>query len=360
VFLSFAHPPAVVMLRDGVDGAWQSVEIPPEPTDRDPAIAATVRFEVNGPYMVTVVCEQSGSWRTWQVARTPEDSRSLTAPCDPPVREGAITGHMVHAGHVHVGAASVHSDVADWDVRLSAPLGVRDLIANTDAGMAVRRGLQLTGALALDKPIDVVKEGTALIALGFVVENAKLDETLAAAVEITTVNSTTGRIYEGPLASVKIASDAALIESDTQSVSLEATRAGARRTLRRPFQLGDDTVYTLPPTMGEPQWSLDGDRLSVDMPELPEVDNVLVSAAGSTGEGTQLASYELDLSSAYLRTVQPTTAVIDIDIPGYEPEWKIDFTKNYSRQLQTHSIRDAEVETSSITERVEHSSAGAK
>lgn len=120
IHITSARAPALVAFRDGFDAAWQLAPTP---------ASTSVDIEVNGPYTVTVVCDDADASLTWQVARTLDDDPDLVAPCDAPPARHEVTGHMMQAGIVSLGGVSDHSDTDDWDFHLSVPEGSYDLIA---------------------------------------------------------------------------------------------------------------------------------------------------------------------------------------------------------------------------------------
>jgi hypothetical protein len=345
--ITFDQAPALVMIREGVDGPWQP------PTMKSPTF---YEAEVSGPYVVTAVCEDptTGRVRTQQVARVPADTTTLTLSCatapSEPAIEHMITGHMVQAGLVQLGSSSAASDVADWDFQLSAPSGSYDLIAASAERLVVRRKLVVDGDLVVTSPIDVAAEGTALVGVAFTAPNATADETVAVSVDLATPTTPLpARLYLGPVATAKAARTADLQTADTQRVAMRATHGGALRELRRPFRIDDATEYALPEPLGGVQWTIEHGQLSTTWTALPPLDRLVMSASA---DGAHLTTHDLDMSPKFLAETGITHIAIDTDIPGYKPAWRIDATRAYTRELTaTQQVKDA-FATSSVTEAV--------
>lgn len=340
--------PSLVAFRDGLDASWQPA------TMKTPTI---FEAEVHGPYVVTVVCEDqtTGRSRTLQVAGTLDDAHKLTLSCDVPAMapsEHAITGHMVQAGHVQLGSSSDSSAKADWDFQLSAANGSYDLIATTAERIVVRREVEVKADLVV-APVDVAAEGTALVDVAFTAPNAAPDETLAVSVDLATpTTSLLARVYLGPAATAKAVRNSALIATDAQIVAVRATSGTKLRELRRPFRVDDDTAFTLPIAFGGVQWALEHGQLSTSWTALPPLDQLGMSAGSSAPDGTRVTKHDLQLSPLFLAETGITHIAIDTEIPGYKPEWRIDFTGSYTRELTGKHAAGAEVATSSVTEQV--------
>lgn len=350
--ITSGQPAALVTFRDGVDAPWQAA------TRKTPTL---FEAEVHGPYIVSVVCQNTlaaegpstESWDTWQAGRTLDDPPVYTA-CDAPATEHAITGTMVQAGTVRLEDSFDSSQADTWTFHVVAASGTHDLLATTADGFALRRAVNITADLVLTPPIDVVQEGAVLATVPFRIANPLPAETSRAVVFLeTSASELPATLYAGPINAVKVAPDAALQDLDRQSVSLRAQRGTSTRALRRAFHSGADTTYTLPPAFGDPQWAISGARAEVSWTLLPAVGNLSESVSGSGPGGTTAASYQLDMTDAFVAATAPTRAVIDTDIPGYLPAWRVDLTASYVRQLVVQRIMDGEVVSSSIDEQID-------
>jgi hypothetical protein len=341
--------PAFVVFRDGLDAPWQAATM---------AGPTFYTAEVHGPYMVTVVCEDpaTGRSRTLQVARTLDDVDTFTLSCDLPVmamKRSTVTGHMVQAGFVQLGSSSDSSDVADWDFQLSAADGLYDLVATTADRIRVQRGFEVKGDLEVSPPVDVAAEGEAFADVAFTAATATADETLAASVDFLTAKTPTPvRIYAGPAATAKAVRNITLIDTDTQRAAVRATSGTAVRELRRSFRIGDDTAYTLPPSLGGVQWVSENGQLSASWTTLPPLDQLDVSAMRFAADGSIAIKHDLAVTPAFLVATGTTHITIDTEIPDYKPAWRIDFAGAYTRDLTTEKTVKDERATSSVTEAV--------
>src|SRR5262245_32746758 len=85
----------------------------------------------------------------------------------------------------------------------------------------------------------------------------------------------TTTLYSGPPDAVQFLPEAGLIATDRQTVSLRASTATANgaslRAFRRPFRVGGNTSYTLPPPLGSPQWTVAGTQVAVSWTQLPVI-----------------------------------------------------------------------------------------
>jgi len=363
IHVTSALAPVLVAFQDGFNTDWQTANA-----------ATAVDVTVHGPYTVAVVCQGPDAWRTWQFSGTPDDDTTLTTPCATPPARHKVSGHVVRAGSVYLADASAQSAVDDWNFELSVPGGTYDLVATTeteqpaDHRIAVRRGIVVTGDLALSSAVDIDHEGMALASVTLRPDTplpAKTDETLQAVVALQTTGSLTpAQIYDGSADSVLVAPDAALTADDVQTATLEAVKSGSpagtfiARGLRSPFRFGDATTFTLPSGIDGGAWSMDNSRLSVALPQLPTLDVLQIVATGASGDGAKTASHEFDITSNYFDATDLARPTLDTAIPGFVPAWGIDFTKAYSRSLSsTHKV-DAGVEIAVSSESVDPSASG--
>jgi len=303
--------------------------------------------------MVTAVCDDTNpggtfhSWDTWQLGRTLDDSHD-NAVCNVATGAHAITGRMTQPGAVVLGAALRNSVTPGWSFALSAANGTYDLIASTCAGFVVQRGIVVGGDLAMTTPIDVAAHGTPYQTAAFTASNAAAGETLKAGTLLETgTNPQPAILYNGPAASVRFAPTAALRDTDLQTVSLRAITATAHgtalRALRRPFRAGGDTSYTLPAALGDPQWTVTATQAVVSWTQLSVIGNLFETLRGTVAGGAVPASAELDLSPSFVALTAPTRAVLDTDVPGFQPEWRVDVAGSYNRQLSVQRVANGEV-----------------
>ena len=345
ITIAFVDAPTLVAFRDGVEGAWQ------------PATMKTpTRFEakVHGPYVVAAMCEQpiSGDFSTWRAARTPDDEHEVTLDCVRPAQSRhTVSGHMVQAGRVQIYNGITTSPAADWDFNFSVLSGTLDLIAVTADRIALRRGIVVAGNVEVTPPIDVLQEGASLASVAFTVPNAEPAEVLITEVYLPTLSPAYPLyIYTGPIATAKVASDAALVASDVQSVRISATAGNGDRTLARPFRVGGNTAFTFPAPLGNVQWDHANGDIAVTWSSVPEFDTLLVHVIGVSPDS--VTNHGLELSRRFLAATGLTQMALDTDIPGYKLEWRIDFAGQYYRRLQATRETSGERTTSSVTESI--------
>jgi hypothetical protein len=361
VHVTSAQAPVLVAFRDGFDARWQLAT---------PGIAVDVT--VHRAYTVAVVCQEPDAWRTWQFSGYAQflNDTLVTTPCAAPPARHKVTGRVARAGAVTFADASAQSTVDDWSFELSVPAGTYDLIATTENGatqvdhrIAVRRGIVVTGDLALAGTVDVDTEGVALVPVALVPDAplpAESGESLRAVVALQTTHSPVpAPVSEGLAASALVAPQALLIADDVQTAALEAVEVDAKtgsvaaRGLRRSFRIGDATTFALPSGIAEAVWRVDASQPSVALPELPpKVDLLQVTATGTSGDGKS-ATYELDVSPTFLlATGGVADLTLDTVLPSYQAAWRIDFTRAYSLSAASSHKVDVGVEIASISKRV--------
>lgn len=336
----FDKPPVLVAFREGLDGAWQPAAM------KTPTL---FELEVHGPYVVAMVCEDPtrSLSQVVHVAQTPDDERSYMESCDYTPTLYAVTGRMLQAGRVQIGTGFSSSSTDDWQFNARTTGGTHNLMARTADRIVLRRGITVAGPVAITPPINVIQEGTALADAAFTATNATPTETLVASVHLDQPTNPFG-IYLGPIATAKVVPDALLAATDVQSVSIQATDGNALRALRRPFRVGGDPTYTLPAPLAV-QWEITSGTLSASWGSLSESDEIYVSAAGTSAPGKRPNHFML-LSPRFVAATGTTRATIDNDIPGFKPEWQIDFTREYLRQLLVQRSAGGVIETRSSTE----------
>lgn len=368
--------PLLIAYRDGFTDAqlkpvaWKTVT---------PSTMAT--FTVLGAYSVAVVCNPDASTvLTWQTLRTVGDDKTdkmpeitLDTPCQPPPTPSAITGTASGPGFVHVDADEKATtanaaftlnaldgtyDFVASDTTAKKALITRDFVVNgpTDAGAAANAStgaalVQITPSLSNPPPPPDAKDAK------------KNTETVTGQVEVLTKNNSTAaklfiadfnldpKANKDQLITLFALPDSALTKDDTQNVrfigtnpQIEDTNIKTTRTVTMPFKMGDDvtkgaTQLTLPGRLATlavvPGWGFDGNRLSVALPSLPALDDMTVATSGTSTDGAKTAVYEMHISASYFSATSLARPLLDTDITGFMPAWKIDFTKVYSREITT-------------------------
>jgi hypothetical protein len=324
-----ALAPELVAFRDGIEGPWQTA------TMKTPT---SFELVVHHPYVVAVVCREStvDPVTLSQIARSPEESHDVSVRCGSLDEPHRVTGHMVQVGQLTMGSTTTISKLPEWDFSFEAVPGSYDLVARTDTQIVVRRGITITSDdVALTPAVDLAQEGTAFAMVAFSAANAAADEAVSALAYVTNPTLTlSADLPEGPITAVKVAPASVLEPSDTQSVQIRASRGSMTRSLLRPFPSGGDTLYTLPPAIGDLQWKVEGGQLSASWTSLPDLDQLTMFTFGAAGGTAGQSFYELTASAQFLATTAVEQLGFDTGIPGFKAEWRIDFAGGYQRYLE--------------------------
>ena len=341
ITISSDKAPALVAFRDGLDADWQAATM---------KTATSYEAVVHGPYVVTVACEGAAELATTQIARTPDDEHAIAVSCEVAApATHAITGHMAEAGRIQMGAAHATSTTAGWDFNMAVPNGTYDLMALNDDKIVLRRGIEVSGDLALTPEINLSQDGKLLAEVAFTAPNAAATETLVASVDLDKPG-TPYSIYSGPIATVKAIPDTLLVAADPQTASVKASTAGGFRALRRPFRVGGKTEFTLPAPLTGVKWEQAEGKLALSWSAMPAFDSFVVGVTGEKNGKQQ--SQSLELSPRFVQETGIARTDVDTDIAGYKPEWKIDLAKEYSRELLVQKTSNGEVATISVSETV--------
>jgi hypothetical protein len=335
--------PSLIAYRDGA-GAWK----PAKTIDVD-----TFELDVHGPYIVTVACDDGvGNITTWQTASTPDDDRELFMSCasffDASV---ALTGTMLQAGSVTASFFTDSSSAANWAFDLPIEAGVPDVIAFDANRILGRRDLTVTGDTAITPALDLT-QGSTLVAAPLVATNAAATETVNASINITTKNATFVRLFRGAPAQTKVVPPGFLNLGERQSALVAASTGLGSRSIRRTFRAGDPTDFTLPASLGAVSYAQPGANLQITWSTLPEHDIVDIYVDAFSEDFTTYTFHYLEISAAYIVATGATTMTLDTEIPGYKPEWRVDYTKEYYRSVSAYDFRDGETATSSTSEGV--------
>jgi len=384
--------PLLVAYRDGFDTTANAV--PWTVVMKSPASPLTmVNFMAKTAYSIAVVCQvDANTVLTWESLRVVKDDISDTVkeptietPCKaaPPARRSA-SGTMVQPGFAHLDDADQQSTSPNWNVNLLVNDGKKvDLVATSDLAdpsmnkTLIRRDIMISGNTNLGT-IDVATSGAAQV----LVDKIALDsppsddpeestEKVSATVDITTKNNSgPARVshadYDLTKQSIKLFAlpSAALMEGDEQTVTFTGSdhpKPGitTTRSFTRPFKIGDDVatgmVATgLPSLISGQNWKLElvcppdlpptcadamkKTRLSVALPALPALDTISIETSGtSLTDPAKTAMYQIEITARYFGATALARPVLDTNLVGFKDEWKIDFTKEYSRQITTQN-----------------------
>lgn len=351
IHLTSGVAPLLVVFRDGLTAPWQPA-----------TIRTATRFDavVHGPYIITVVCSlpffDAGfdDLSTTQLAGTPSDPHDLSA-CEVPTSAHQVTGTMLQPGFVQLGDAGARSTAPNWSFQLTEPSGIFDLVATTTDAIATRRTQVINADVAIQPAIDMTVEGKPLGAISFTAPNADPAETTQVSVGLLTAHNPNipARIFLGALSPAKAAPDTALIATDVQSASVRGIDGPALRALRRPIRIGGNTAYTLPPPLGGVQYTVVNGQISVSWTSLPDLDFLQLFIGGNAAGGLTPVDYGLDMSASFVAALGTRHIAIDTAIEGFRPDWTVDFTQPYSRDLTAQKGTElGTLTTSELTELV--------
>ncbi|HEY0193491.1 MAG TPA: hypothetical protein VGC42_20380 [Kofleriaceae bacterium] len=361
------NAPLLVVFRDGPTAPWQAAT---------KLTANHYTATVHGPYQLGVVCEAMAEvapppWHldtfvTWQVARTLDDPRDLVPPCVNQDPYNGLTGKATAASLVQIGEMSTIADATGKYITYS-PLGSRDIIASTASKIAIARNVGIDyGYDSVIPAVDVAAQGKALTPVVLGIPNVRDGETVQAAVHVATATTDTSAVISlSPpatygenseavnTAGINVASPATLTEpGDVQTVTASATLGSSVRSLARAFRLYGDTELTLPPVLagGAFAYAAATQQVSAKWTALPEATALHLVLAGATTSPAAFSRQELHVSAAYLEAVNPTTAAVDLALPGYQAAWRIDMHQPYTRTLSAQLAHGDDVATSAVTE----------
>lgn len=328
IHLTALTPPGLVLFRDGVTADWQPATM---------ITPTTFEAMVTGPYVVAVGCDEDFGSVSRQFARTPDDSHDLDLLCGAAVGTSKVTGTMAQPGQIAFGPfGESFGGTMPWSFEFDVSDGDYALFAATDDQIAVRRHVAVHGDTVITPDVDVAAEGVALAPTAFTAPNATATETLSASVLAGPSDPTTDSIelYQGNIATAKVAPQSVLTTDDLQTVSIEATDQDMHRALQRPFGVGDDTAFTLPDRLGAVQWAIDNGQLGVSWADTRPGDDLFANTAGfGSDDPHHLRAYTLSATESFLVATKIMRLSFATDLPGYQDRWKIDFQSRYNRRI---------------------------
>ncbi len=317
--LTLKHPPLLVAYREAAEVEWK-------PAERvDPT---TFQFFARGPYWLTVVCRQS-EYHLWvqQIAQTPDD-RGSPAWCEHDKGPNRLTGRSIQAADIFVGNRHDYS----WETEpfeFWLPSGTYDVIAEEGGRMAIRRGIEVEGDTIINNPIDLMTEGALLLPTVFTVANPLPSERYAIFI---TLRSEYGYFWDtsSELDKVLVVPNSVLQPADVQSVTV----FGRGRRVRRKYREGDSTTFTLPDRLDPVTFTQTGNTVTATWSTLPEHDLLRYGASGISIDPSLFVIYEATITRSFEASVGITAVAPDTGIPGYQPEWHLDLTKEYFQDLE--------------------------
>jgi hypothetical protein len=337
--------PSLVAVRDGLTGVWRRVD-----GTAKTAFLSSMEFQakVGDRYVVAYVCEDpaTNSVSVYEEGRTLGDG-DFASSCDfvtsPEV--GRVTGSMQQAGAVAFGSTSARSSTDGWSFDLGSPAGTFDLVASSADRVAIRRAINVAGDLALTPKLDLALEGTPLAPLAFTAANATTTETVNADIRLSTSSTFSASIYRGAAGAARIAPGSILAATDRQTASIRAIDGGKFRSLRRPVNATTNTAFTLPQPIGE-RFAIENGRFAATWGSLLPSLGYLAIDAQNFSDGQALQIYHsFDVTPAFVQATSLTRLTLDVDLPDFKPEWRIDFTREYYRDIFVQSYANGEIAT---------------
>jgi hypothetical protein len=316
----------VIVYREGLTGPWQPAVIMPDHFE----------VEVDGPFVVLAVCEDiaENSVNIIEMGRLPDEGDITVGCATQKTGTHAITGHMVQAGKVVAGFTQRSSSVANWDFSLTVPDGTYDVVATTADSIAVRRGIAVLGSEVAVQAIDVAQEALPLVSTPLSVTNAIGSEGVTARVSLRPqTNVLSATVFKGAPADARVIVPSSLLASDLQRASITATEGPFSRSVFRTVAIGGDTSFTLPPRLPTPQWSVENGELQMRLGAMPEGEQFTVDAFSILSDRPTIF-HDFEASKRFVAESGLTQVTLETtNVPGFKPEWVIDFGQEYFRDV---------------------------
>jgi hypothetical protein len=271
--------------------------------------------------------------------RTLDDGLERNLDCGGTSPTRNVKGRMAQAGRVTIGSRFDRSDSPDWSFKIPVAPGVYTLYASTPDRIVIRRGIDATRNVSL-AAINTNTEGAELAPFTFELSNAAPDAEVNVAVRIEQQSSTfPGTMYYGPPEGAKLVPTNVLVPDDNQTVSVltdsftfeDGFTRDASLASRRPFRIGDDATWTMPAQIEGVHWTT-GASPAVSWTSLPPLTVLIADVSGNAPGQPDPISYSADLSPSF-RATGAHGIVFDTDLPGYKPEWLIDDSLGYNRDV---------------------------
>jgi hypothetical protein len=338
--------PSLVAVRDGLNGAWRRANAASPKT----ALLSSMTFQarVGDRYVVAYVCEDPATHSVSVVeeGRTLGDG-DLAQSCDFATgpQAGRVSGSMQQAGAVTFGLTSARSSTDDWSFNLGSPAGTFDLVAASADRVAIRRAIKVAGDLPLSPKLDLALEGTLLAPLAFTATNTSMTENVVADIRLSTSSTFSAGIYRGAAAAARIIPGSILAANDRQTASIRGIDGGKFRALRRPINAMTNTAFTLPQQIDE-RFAIENGRLVVGWNALLPALGYLAIDEQNFSDGQALQVYHsLAVTPAFVDATKLTRLTLDVDLPDFKPEWRIDYTKEYYRDIFVQSYANGDIAT---------------
>jgi hypothetical protein len=381
ITIKSTQPLALVAYREVTDPVWHlAIE----------KTSGQFVAQVRGPYWVTTVCQaaQPGTpvlfAQVWRAGRTLDDAHELDTPfvCAFPAPRPLpeVTGVMVQPrseiGTVGLGnaqfATQFTGSTQQFPFSLLVPRGTYTMYGFDDDRIAIRPNILVDHSLSVS-PLDLTTQGAPYVFTSFNVLNA---DPRAFRHAVTRIEDANGEATNGEtpfeLADVplpgKVVPNAAMT-IDNQTVSVQADILTFNNNIsrqenvasRRPWRLGDDPTFVEPTQIAGAAWSFDGrGQLIASWQALPARTNFTTEVSGFTSVGDFVDDFT-EMSPAFLAATGTTMTLVDTSIPGFDPDWIVDYNStvnSYSRNQFSQNVTNlttpehAPIFTSDITETV--------
>jgi hypothetical protein len=269
---------------------------------------------------------------------------------------------MVQPGEITVGHTASSSSTPNWTFDIPVEPGTHDVFAMTADRVQIRRDLVIAADTALTPAFDVDTAGADRVATPLSVSGATPGEFTSVLASVQTAHGFA--LLDVPLsgdpAKQKLVPPSLLGPSELHKLSITAsvlTPAGPPRATRRMLRRwsdGQSTSFTLPPKLGPIAYEAVDDTLVARWSTAPEFYLVTGIVRSFVPSGRRLRSIAVEASERFIDASAPSLA-FDVDIPGFKPAWRVDYSHEYTRELTTLTSRGAtsdERDESSVTETV--------
>jgi hypothetical protein len=328
--------PKLFVYRDG-DGSWRAPQ--PASTAGDYTLAVTDAFQA------VVVCADSSGFDVMELAQTAGEvtlqyvycTRGSTVNVPSPV---TVTGEMAQAGEVDMDSQAT-SSTPNWTFSLEVTPGPHELIAFDDDHLAIRRD-QMIAATSSVPAIDVVQQGMPIARVPVTISGVEADETTDLVDTIYLAHDTA--ILGSPDDVARTVPPSALQRDEHQYVLFDATTETTFRDAEVSFT-GTQTSFALMPRLSGVTLDPTGGTVAASWGTLPPYDSVDIFTAQSLD--STYSSIDVTLSAGWIAKTGATRASFDAMPPGFDPSWKLDFTKQYEPGFYAYSrVGDIDYSTS--------------
>jgi len=318
---SFDETPVFIAYRNG-SGPWQSIDVATMPWE----------LHVDDAFTVVAVCGDAtnGFDVGYQGQTFSADGAIVDLPC---FGFGAastavdVTGTMVQPGQVQIGFITDKNTMANWAFTLPVVVGMHDLIATSDTRVLIRRDQNITAAMTLAK-VDVNTAGSPLVTVPVTVGATDADETVSSRVTWFTANDF-AVLPAVPGTTAKVVPDALIQAADSHRLRIAASGPTSFRSASERYMTGSSTTFSLPQRLSNVTVAADHATWTGTLPT--------GSLEFFTESVTNTTFNEAHISATPSFLGAQTTLAIDFNVPGFQPEWKVDFATSDFADLDISS-----------------------